>query len=124
MLGLRKHTCIHAGALCTLYAQSKARAGGLYVDHPGCCSVAQAVSQLLRRGDAGRKDGCVHVSSVLGSAPSQVRPRSPLFAKLIIAPSFFQILSFFSNRRERTIFGSFWATRYIEMKEIFLKSGF
>ena len=35
MLGMRKHTCIHAGALCTLYAQSKTFAGGLYVDHLG-----------------------------------------------------------------------------------------
>jgi len=41
ILSMRKHTCIHAGALCTLYAQSKACTGGLYVDHPGCCSVAQ-----------------------------------------------------------------------------------
>ena len=32
MLGMRKHTCIQAGVLCTLYAQSKACAGGLYVD--------------------------------------------------------------------------------------------
>jgi len=35
MLGMRKHTCIHA----TVYAQRKACAGGLYVDRPGCCSV-------------------------------------------------------------------------------------
>jgi len=44
---MRKHTCIHAGVLCTLYAQSKACAGGLYVDHPGCCSVAQVGSCCL-----------------------------------------------------------------------------
>jgi len=47
MLGMRKHTCIHAGALCTLYAQSKACTGGLYADHPGCCSVAQVGSRCL-----------------------------------------------------------------------------
>jgi len=47
MLGMRKHTCMHAGALCTLYAQSKACAAGLYGDHPGCCSVAQVGSRCL-----------------------------------------------------------------------------
>ena len=51
MLGMRKHTFIHAGALCTLYAQSKACAGGLYLHQLGYCSVAQRqklpVTQLL-----------------------------------------------------------------------------
>jgi len=50
MLGMRKHhddTCIHAGALFILYAQSKACEGGLYVDHPGCCSVVQVDSRCL-----------------------------------------------------------------------------
>jgi len=34
-----------------------------------------------------QKDGCVHISSDLGRALSQVRPRSPRFAKLIIQVS-------------------------------------
>ena len=38
---------------------------------------------MLRRGDAGLKDGCAHVSSVLGSAVSQVRPHFPRFAKTL-----------------------------------------
>ena len=41
---------------------------------------------VLRQGDAGRKDSCVHVSSVLGIALNQVCPHSLRFAKLIIAP--------------------------------------
>jgi len=54
------------------------------------------VAKVISQGNAGRKDGFVHISSVLGSALSQVRPRSPRFAKLIIAPvSFF--FSFFDT---------------------------
>jgi len=44
---MRKHTCIHAGALCTLYAQRRTCAGGVYVDHPECCSVVQVGSCCL-----------------------------------------------------------------------------
>jgi len=38
---------------------------------------------VLRRGNAGLKDNCAHVSSVLGSAVSQVRPHFPRFAKTL-----------------------------------------
>ena len=44
-----------------------------------CCELRN----LLRRGDAGLKDGCAHVSSVLGSAVSQVHPHFPRFAKTL-----------------------------------------
>jgi len=33
------------GALCTLYAQSKACVGRMYVNHPGYCSVTQVGSR-------------------------------------------------------------------------------
>jgi len=43
---------------------------------------------VLRRGDAGLKDGCAHVSIVLGSAVSQVRPHFLRFAKTLHFISF------------------------------------
>jgi len=70
MLGMRKHTCIHAGVLCTLYAQTKACVGGLYVDHLGCCSVAQRqpvpVTQLLDHRPLLPTDMLEHVLFCLG----------------------------------------------------------
>ena len=44
-----------------------------------CCDLRN----VLRRDDAGLKDGCAHVSSVLCSAVSQVRPHFPRFAETL-----------------------------------------
>ena len=63
------------------YRNKTLTCGGKQPQQSHCCEQ----QNVIQRDNAGQKDCCVHVCSVLDSALSQVRPRSPLSSKLIIA---------------------------------------
>jgi len=81
--------------LCAVASRSAARAIPLLnlghqrnatLTNGGKTALTSALLRAAKRastGDAGLKDGCMHVSSVLGSAVSQVRPHFLRFAKTL-----------------------------------------